>query len=442
VVTQNKAEKPKLYKGPGIIRQDEDGNLVFKIYATSVENTNLFIDFRGQLSPQSGKIYEAEDFYTLAASDYHGGRWTAERVLPDSSWYGERVLTIGSLETVSLSGLLSDDRTKGPNYLRMHFFTSADVPCTHFKDLGDGITGDGRRNFASFDALNCHFEVSRFSDEFVIEASASSAFPPFFNSRILETLQFVLARSLGWRVLIEQENGGVISTQFASPKRSSKTKLDPPIGSVQIDAAAFSWQLFARYLEFVTREATSYFWHSCSAQLHDACEASANSMDAWALGLCVAVEGISNLLTVEVLSDAEKEEVEKIRRLVKIWTKCRRWSPGLRDRALGLLSQLNNARVQDRLTPLGGLGKVEPAYIKSWSDLRHQRAHGRLRDPNKMSVIEFQQIFSLMNQVTVLLYQITFHLVGYEGKYTDYGEIGYPTKMYPLVSGVDGGSND
>ena len=59
-----------------------------------------------------------------------------------------------------------------------------------------------------------------------------------------------------------------------------------------------------------------------------------------------------------------------------------------------------------------------------------------------MTTTEFQQIFSLMNQVTVLLYQITFHLVGYEGKYTDYGQFGYPMKTYPLVSKAGGSSDD
>ena len=37
-----------------------------------------------------------------------------------------------------------------------------------------------------------------------------------------------------------------------------------------------------------------------------------------------------------------------------------------------------------------------------------------------------------MNQVTVLMYQVTFHLIEYEGQYTDYGQFNFPMKAYPV----------
>jgi hypothetical protein len=427
VLTQNTSERPKRYRGPGTIRQDEQGNLVFKIFATSYDNTSPAQEFASFLSAKSGQIYKVEDFYTFAATDYDGRNWVADRVLPYISWHGDGVLVSGASETMSLRGLFLGDQTKEENYLRMHFFTQADIPCTHHKNFGSEITDS---NFVAYDALNCHFEISRFADEFVVEVSAADALPPFFDSRILETLQFVLARSLRWRVLVNRTNDGKSYTQFSSPKPTSTTKLEPPIGNMQ-DRAHYSWSLFARYLEFVTKGSDTQFWHACSGKLHDASEASANSMDAWALGLCVAVEGITNLVTTKMLSNTEKDEIRKLSRLIKMWVRCRKWRPELRDRALGLVSQLNSPRLKDTLAPLAKMGKVRKEYIESWSALRHKRAHGKLVDPNLMTAMEYQEIWSLMNRVTVLLYQVTFYLIGYEGFYTDYGEIGWPKRIYP-----------
>ncbi len=441
VLAQNKATNPRLYKGPGAVYQDKKGNLIFKVYAASVENVNMFSDMQDMFTAQSGKLYGAEECFTLEATDYRGAKWTSERILPKPSWAGQQVLIAGSIDTLSLSGLLTADRIASPNYIRMHFFDpAAGVPCTQFKDLGERAVGDGRQNFASFSALNCEFEIKRFKEEFVVQATSDQSLPPFFDSRVFETLQFVLARPLACRVLVVRKDAGVSSTEFSSQRSLSATHLEPPIGGNRIEAAAYAWRLFARYLEYVTREATSHYWHPCSAQLHNACEASANSLDAWALGLCVAVEGISNLMSTEALTDAEKGEVKKLERLLQIWTKCRKWSPVLRNRSLGLLSQLSNARVQDRLGPLVAVGKVDPTYLKAWSTLRHQRAHGRHRDPNKLSPNELQSIWSLMNRVTVLMYQVTFHLIEYEGQYTDYGQFNFPMKAYPLaVEGTVGG---
>jgi hypothetical protein len=437
-LVQNKSEGARTFGGPGFIRQNATGDIEFKIYTSDVQNTDAARELQNESMLQPGKIVEAHEYFTLRATDYRGGIWAAERVLPRNSWYfnatPNAVLTVGTIEHLTYSALLASEPTHAQNFVRMHFFDSVDVPCTQFRDFGTRATGSHQRNFDAFEALKCNFEVRQMHDEFVIQATSQDALPPFFETRILEALQFILARSLKWRILVERRDGGAGSTQFSSPAPNSpKTRLDPPIGTMRIDAAVFTWQLFAQYLEYVTREATSHFWHPCSAQLHNACEASANSMDAWQIGLCVAVEGISNLLATDVLSDMEKNEVGRLQKLVKIWTKCRKWPAVLSSRAAGLLSQMHNARLQDRLAPLAKDGNVDPRYIRSWSQLRNQRVHARHYDPSKLSMNELQSILTLINEVTVMMYQIVFYLIGYTGEYTDYGTLGFPSRTYPLA---------
>jgi hypothetical protein len=39
------------------------------------------------------------------------------------------------------------------------------------------------------------------------------------------------------------------------------------------------------------------------------------------------------------------------------------------------------------------------------------------------------------------MYQITFHLIEYEGHYTDYGQFNFPMKAYPVRVGAAVGSS-
>jgi hypothetical protein len=45
-----------------------------------------------------------------------------------------------------------------------------------------------------------------------------------------------------------------------------------------------------------------------------------------------------------------------------------------------------------------------------------------------------QKLFDRIHEVEVLLRQLTFHLMEYEGPFTDYGVHGYPSKQYPLLA--------
>ena len=52
--------------------------------------------------------------------------------------------------------------------------------------------------------------------------------------------------------------------------------------------------------------------------------------------------------------------------------------------------------------------------------------------------IRFQTVYNqtaldMVNKTIVLMYKIIFQVIGYEGKFTDYGTVGYPLKDYPPV---------
>jgi hypothetical protein len=86
------------------------------------------------------------------------------------------------------------------------------------------------------------------------------------------------------------------------------------------------------------------------------------------IGLCVAVEKIAGLVSYGEPS-AEKEQREKIQRLVGKWLGKRGWSDTkVGKRAIGLLGSMKNARVKDRLEGLVKSGHVDQKHIDIWEN--------------------------------------------------------------------------
>jgi len=215
----------------------------------------------------------------------------------------------------------------------------------------------------------------------------------------------------------------------ANPK-SIRPHLDPPLAPGYQGYYDHAWNLFSRYLDYVLRSNDTMYWHSCSYHLHNACEASANSIDAWAIGVCLAVEGISSL--VEVPQTKEEKKLKKdICKSLTEFIDAQHWDEKFTRRLKGLVGQLQSLRVIDRLEPLRALGSVDEAHVGAWSKLRNRQAHPKHADLKNLDMREVQAMLDLISKTTVLMYLIVFHLIGYTGKYVDYGTHRYPVRDYP-----------
>jgi hypothetical protein len=222
----------------------------------------------------------------------------------------------------------------------------------------------------------------------------------------------------------------IVSNLASAVPRSAKTRLDPPI-AVGHAFLGDSWRLFSLYFDYVIRTTPHPYWNTCSYHLHNACEASANSVDAWAVGLSVALEGIANLIPF-VPDPTETAELEHLRSDVLAQIATREQHKKHHKRLEGLLGPLTLIRAQDRLRWLAEQRRADPRHVAAWSSLRNRHVHPGERDLRSVEPEKFQRLFDLMNQVTVLMYHAVFHLIGYEGKYTDYASRNYPTNDYPL----------
>jgi hypothetical protein len=418
------------FEGPGYIRQSEDGTLTFKIYVVSRENAHPFGTFCGP--SRIGDLHADDSFFALSAIAQDGTALSADRILPSPNWnhHEDTVQMFGSLK--SITALL--ERQQSESYLRLHFFEEYDVPL--FLSSNTEIHGVpyAMVDHAKFEASGCQFELRRRegSGDTIVEVTSAKEFPAAFHLRVQEAFQYITARSAFWRARVERTPRG-LEVELASPRRKSfRTQIDPPLSPHHIDWRTHTWPLFSCFLAYVIAKTDGIHWNPVAYHLYNAVESSANSVDAWAIGVSVAVEAVASLVTIDGPM-GEPERIDGFRKLICEFVAGLPLYADLVSRIEGLVNSMKNKRPQDVLHVLAKTGRVEKGYISAWSSLRNRHVHPRLEDLNPPTPIDYQELLDNIHRAQVLLRQLTFHLIGYEGAFTDYGAKDWPSKRYPLA---------
>jgi len=426
----------EVYKGPGFLRSDEDGQLLFKIYPTGPANPNTALDWLR--ASTAGQLIDRRYFHTLTATDWTGQVWTAEGILPNITQGPAGFSIQGNLR--HLDATKSTRVTHNGSIMQMLFLDQILIPCNAMTDtnvtLGRASTSSTKSlDLAEFSSCGCDFLLRSATDQLLANICSQEAFPLNLQTRMIESLQFVLARSLYCR--FRQEVSGQTTTirlTSAQPE-SSRTMMPPPLhfNTVQVHQNPSPvWQMFDAYLRYVLAH-PEQDWHPCSIHVHKAREASANSLDARALGLSIAVEGVVKLAGADLgkPSSVFKAAVRKLKDHCAQWLGIEGWdgNDSLKSRAGNLLSQLCSVRAVDRLYALAENGSVQQPLVEAWKALRNPTAHAEIPD-----TAENQRFVDHVMAATVLLYQLVFSAIGYTGPYSDYATRGFPVSTYPPSS--------
>ncbi|MBR8034725.1 hypothetical protein [Burkholderia vietnamiensis] len=432
MVLSQSTEGGERYEGKGYIRQDADGGLVYKIYVTGHENAS---PHEGMIREMSlvGKVHPDEHFFDLVAEARDGTEIHASRLIPWVCWskLGEPELIRGPLFSVTAT---NKKLPQTAHVLELFFFEEYSIPKTHWNDVEevDGVhsVADG----AEFEACGVEFKarVRAGSGRSVVEVAGSEPFPPDYHWRIQEALQFIVGRTAVVSAVVTC-GPGFQTVELISPARSSaRPHFCPPISHASIEYHRHGWTLFGSYLEYIVKMNPPTQWHPLGYHLYIAREASANSIDSWAMGVSVALEAVASLVSIP---DEQEEPsgtdaaVEKLKRYVAGEADL----ADIKERLDGLLSMLKQPPgPRGKLEWLAGDGRVEGAYIKQWTKLRNALVHPKLGDLKQPDQATVQKQLDRIHCVQVLLYQITYYLIGYSGPYTDYGAEGFPIKKYPL----------
>ena len=356
-LTQNTVGQAISFKGPGYIRQGEDDRLGFKIYAIETANTDPVQDLNRIARQTAGTLFRDTDYYALGVVAADGTRWTAGRILPDLHWPKDsgNPIVSGAVATLTAECPMPE---RGSSVV-VHYFGDTRIPC-----IMDEF---------SFSAAGCEFTVRKGDGEFTVEARGAAVLAEGFPLRAQEALRFLLGQSVDWRVLSCRE-GGRQRLQLASViERARRPQLGRPIDG-SVGTVEDCWRLFGQYLEYVITTKSASSWSRCSYYLYNACEASTGSVDAWAIGVSVAVEGIANLIQCDLPPD-DKKRLSGLTNSVLEHIASKPCFASFAGRVKGLLGMMQNVRVQDRLRPLTEAGHADGAYLKAWSELRNKHVH-------------------------------------------------------------------
>jgi len=442
MVLRQRKDHGEVYEGPGYIRQTPEGALTFKIYVTAHENVKPLAYFAARLQRGPGKLYSPDVFYDLTVLAQDGATWTATDILPNFNWdmSDQSIIAIGQVQSIHVE---LERPTQPDNYLRLYFFEEYALPLHRMSRVEQHGREYEVTDRAEFEACNCRFEVRvrQGSGDTVIEATSETNLPPAFETRIQEALQYLTAKSAFWRARAEG-SGERLCIELLSPRREfPRTLFDPPISPASPGFYEHGWNLFGAYLVYVVAHTEGPQWNPVAYHLYNAREASAGSLDAWAVGVSIAVEAVAHLIPLSP-DDAEAARVTRfqshMREIVDVQTDL---DGDLVERMHGLIGMMAHRRPKDVLHALVRTGHIDKKYIEAWDALRNRHVHPRPKDLKQIQGVDYQEMVDRIHRAEVILWQLTFYLIGYEGPYIDYGTDNFPSKNYPTRPADAGGGS-
>jgi len=393
----------------------------------------------------SGDLIPSDSIYRLSAIDEDDTEWISDQV-PDVIVQPNKCM-----KQARVTGDLVDVYSREPMFpdgysvvlaesvLTLYVFDRVDIPLNTRTVTKEGVDGEefpmggARLNISRFDVLDHKFSFTRHDDLLEITVAAPSLVTAS-DKRVIEALQFVLARPIWWTILCEESGDTVLTRLRSGPMHSARETYLPPIQDVAFyDQTKCFWPLYAKYFEYII-EHDKDSWHPMSRYLYSAIEAHAAGFDTYQLALGVAVEGILKTAFNDVFTPSKKllDAVDSVLNYLEKWECPSTWHQGeeerFRSRVSGSLNGLRSARARDQLGKLNELDVISDDELSAWVSLRNKTAHAHRPDR-----LPSQKELNEVSKVTTLMHKLVFQAIGYSGKFSDYGTRGFPKRDFVAV---------
>ena len=420
VPTSNK----KSLSGSGYIALNRDGHFDLKVYLPDAFPIDEVFE---KLNWEPGKVIGDQAYYDLVAHDISGHKWQTERFIPDKNSGPCGSMIIGKIPELRQIEDNHTVNTKG--VVQLHFNEVIKVPLNTSVDELETVGGTTRKmktsiRLARFEACGIDFEIEENEGHTKLSAvSEVIEFTDIAINRIFESFSFVTSHSESWSILVIR-NAGTTETRIrAVDTKKLKTRTPSPISYQRLQDSGSVWLLFDCYLKHALSNKTDYF-HPISKELYSVIESGKASLDVEALTLSVSIESLLR----EELGDFYKIPPELSKNICvarEMVSESDILDEEFKNRMIGSLSAMKNARAKDILFALRDNGFVDKELVKIYGNLRNKSAHGA-----KNSGGDVQNYFNQISAVLVLFFQLVFLVIKYNGEYTDYGTYGYPTKQF------------
>jgi len=391
------------------------------------------LDVFPRLDWKAGELIHEKYYYHLTANDINGRQWEAKWIVPDIHARQETngYIVNAGIRELSYSSDLADEVTA---YSAVIYFPGdISIPFNTPVTVEKIVDAQKRSssislNIAKFSACGIEFEVEKEVGWLALNALSTTAIDSALVMRLIESLQFVLGKSLSWSIidLIHGKTRRVRVRSFQ--KNVDKSRAQPPIHFQQVDRLNKVWSLFDRYLSY-TKKYDDERWHPIFRWIHAVIESGYSSLDTESLILSVAIEGLLREFKNLNYGNAElKNQIKKVNCLIRESN----LEGGFKNRIFGLLGNMLKPRAKDLLHILKDKNLLDSRLVEEYDKLRNSSAHGELADSSK-----FQEHLDRCYAVLVLFYHILFLVIGYSGPYTDYSMRGFPEKEFRMAEQRD-----
>lgn len=418
---QNGGDSTIVYEGPGLLTQELDKSIRLRVFAAPVDTLEAFNrDFNQDLTP--GVLVPDSQYYDFEGKDPFGKVWRANRISTETD-FGSGTYVRAQPRILEKT----EERSKPAERPVVAAFLPGKIDLPWHAVTEKGEQG---RSVDRFERKAGRFEwrIAKTDDgAWLTFKCEDSPVEPRFDA-FLRGLSILTGKWLK-PIFLSIYEGDQQTTRMLNRLHEPDTeKLLTPIGTQREfaeDAHLFLEQFIGKAVDEKELgegpcDLAHRFWHRIL-------RARESDIENSSLVLSVAVEGLVKK-TLLFERDVDPEFVKQADEAQPILEKA-----GLGPRALScVLSSLGNAkhpRVQDTLRRLASEGVISKAHLKAWEKLRHAAAHGGVLEDDDRALQEHLDRFHVCLD---LYYRLVFLLIGYQGRHTDYGTRGWPTRAFQL----------
>ena len=429
--------EPLNVSGPGVIEQDEDFILNFRIHADD-EEVKAVLNVINK-PREVGKIIPKEDYFKVTAYSYNIPVWNAEvaGIGCDRSFVDGGIIHGQLPEIFSVSDLPSEC-TK--DYAKLYARETVKFPETGFTETevkrgGKTRRQSSNRDYANFKVEKEDFELLKYGDGISLSCAFSKGgISEFKHIRIQEALQFALGQRFQPCILeLMSDETEVTVLKSTAFRADSRGRQNPPLsfngklGRSEVFEIAKAF--YAKICDHKEEK-----WHPVSSQVYYLHEAGTAAVELQCLALGVATEGIADTChsSLAQVSDEFKKEVDGALTSIAALS----LSEGLQNRINGAVRSMKNARGSDRIRNFVDNNNVDRVVFKSWQRLRNASAHGGMMDSN-----DIEKTLNDLNNVLYLCYSMLLKFTGYAGPRTNYSLPDFPDET-PIIAASKSNADD
>lgn len=429
-LTQRSIDHPKIYTAPGSVTFDLQSGGNFRIVVSSPEATlpnNITAIMTAQVTP--GVLVPEHHYYDLTATCVSGHTWESTNVEVNIEYHDGAFVIEASFNHM----LLNSESARPDRYVNYFFSDKIELPLNQMKRVthSSGERDDMVKNIqykaeGVVQELNVSFE--KLDEEHfpnVTRLSAKSDTPDKLTElharRLLDTTRFCTASLISPTASIVRLSN-TTTAKLTAHRKFNKGMVGAPSPNRKTEEF---FKLFSCYFKHVCSVAPEKEATSIIGQLNTLYTLSGVNLETIALITSVTCEAITKNNALKKISTVPEETLLEITKILEAIKSCKAQTKII-ERACSAIGGMKSIRAQDRFYALEKVGAITEDEIKSWRDLRNPAAHGSLEVGSE----EFQEVLDKVFKVIQLIYKLTFFIIEYQGRYTDYGTRGWPVKTY------------